>query len=128
MIPIFYTRYKNAPLSTFISLLSSGCYIIAIFFCFGYFLNLDGMREEVALGETVLMAAIFVIMGIVGNKCAGGLAARKQRKLAENAMGTPPADARSASGTRTDSGMFCPKCGAGTEPGDAFCIHCGAKL
>ncbi|HCI73928.1 MAG TPA: hypothetical protein DHV42_05240 [Lachnospiraceae bacterium] len=23
---------------------------------------------------------------------------------------------------------FCPKCGAKTEPGDVFCIHCGTKL
>ncbi len=138
MIPVFFRRYKKAPLATCVSFMATFCFIIALFFSVGYVFNWEGMRSENdSLGESLLVAAVFAVVGIALWKLAAWLAQRKYDKM--RATATPAATASatyvaSSAATSTDArpaatrGGFCPKCGTKVEPGDAFCVNCGAKL
>lgn len=134
MIPFFFTRYRKAPLATCVSFCSSMCYVLTLVFSVGYFLNWEGIRESGSLGGSLLAAACFAAAGFGLMKLAKWLAIRKQRKLAEKAAATAGTTTTAAATATTTStahvpkGRFCPKCGAAVEPGDAFCVNCGAKL
>ena len=39
MIPVFFRRYKKAPLATCVSFMATFCFIIALFFSVGYVFN-----------------------------------------------------------------------------------------
>lgn len=126
MIPFFFTRYRKAPLATCVSFLSSMCYLIALLFSVGYLLNWSGLRDEMQLGPSLLMAACFAAIGVGLMKLGEWLAIRKQRKLAEKAGSA--ATARPTPVPAAPAACVCPKCGTRAEPGDAFCVNCGTKL
>lgn len=102
MIPFFYRTYRKAPLATFISLLSSGCYLLTALFTIGYFMNWSGLKDEMQLGESLLVAGSFLVVGILFMKWAAWLAKRKYEKLAQaeaaSRQATPSWANRPASG------------------------------
>lgn len=125
MIPIFFRRYRKAPLATCVSFLATCNFIIAFVFLVGYILNWEGMREEMTLVTSLLAAAAFAALGAGCWKLAAWLATQKYKKLAAEAaksIASAPATAPAP------AGGFCPHCGAKVEAGDAFCTGCGAKL
>ena len=126
MIPFFFTRYRKAPLATCCSFLSSMCYLCAVLFSVGYFLNWSGLKDESSLGESLLVAAVFAVLGFGLMKLAEWLAVRKQKKLA--AKETPAAPATPGPSRTRSACRACPKCGATVEEDDVFCVNCGAKL
>ena len=155
MIPFFYKRYEKAPLATFISLLSSLAFLLAVLFSVGYFFNWQGIKDEVPLQECLIASGCGVVAGFVLMKWAAWLARRKYRKMVERAgtaeyraqpaqpqaaqaarpayqaqatQTSRPEPARPAEATNGASARFCPKCGTKAEVGDAFCVNCGAKL
>ena len=95
MIPFFYRRYVKAPLATFISILSSGAFLLAVLFSVGYFFNWSGIKDEVPLQDCLIAAACGVVAGFVLRKWAAWLAKRKYRKIAEQ-EGTTEYQARAA--------------------------------
>ena len=131
MIPFFFTRYRKAPLATCISFLSSMCWLFAVLFSVGYFLNWAGLKDDMSLGGSLAMAALSALIGFGLKKLANCLAIRKQQKLAEREVASRPAstpEPTAAAGGRTTPVAYCPKCGEKAEPGDVFCVNCGAKL
>ncbi|MBQ8087727.1 MAG: zinc ribbon domain-containing protein [Clostridia bacterium] len=130
MLPFFYTSYKKAPLATCVSFIASMFILLAVLFSVGFLLNWQDLRQELSLGTSLLAAAAFGALGFGLRQLAKRLAERKYQKL--SAKETVPKPAQSATpvgkpsvGVKTG---FCPKCGAKTELGDVFCIHCGVKL
>ena len=130
MLPFFFTRYKKAPLATCVSFISSMFYVFALLFSVGYAFNWEGIRDSGSVGESLVAAACFAVAGFALMKLARWLAVRKQRKLAvREAAQTPAPPVRPVVNPRPDTAPhFCRKCGAKVEPGDVFCVNCGAKL
>ena len=141
MIPFFFRRYRKAPLATCVSFLATVCFIFAVFFSVGYFLNWEGLRDKGgSAGESLIVAAVSAVLGIAFWKLAAWLAKRKYEKLAEREAVSRPAPAARPSVAPNPTprpteiprpattGGLCPKCGAKPEPGDVYCIQCGAKL
>ena len=82
MIPFYFTHYRKAPLATFISMFSSGCYLLAVLFSVGLLFNWSGIRDDVGIIEGLLAALFFGAAGYGLMKLAEWLAKRKQSKLA----------------------------------------------
>ena len=129
MIPIFFKRYKKAPLATCISFLSTASYAIAAYLLLGYILNWDGLQDDGSVGEIILIVAVFVAVGFGFMKLAERLADRKQKKLAEKeaaSVSVSTAAARAAE-TLSEAYWSCPVCGTRVKQSAAFCTHCGAS-
>ena len=125
MVPFFFTRYRKAPLATCVSFCSSACYLFAVLFSVGLLFNWSGIRDDVGVGESLLVAVFFGVAGYGLMKLAEWLAKRKQSKLAAAASQQATAATKPAAATK---GRFCPRCGAPADNSDAFCVHCGTKL
>ena len=58
MIPVFFRRYKKAHLANCVSYLGTFCFIGAIYFSVGYFMNWEGLRDHgMSMAECLLTAA-----------------------------------------------------------------------
>lgn len=129
MIPFFYTRYKNAPLATFVSILSSGCFLLAVVLVVTTVSEWKSAQEGGTIGEIFASAAASVVVGFLLRKAAGALAKRKYRKLVEKEAGSAASAVKTSSYTSSASAVrLCPKCSSKVENGDVFCMNCGAKL
>lgn len=137
MIPFFFRTYRNAPLATFISLLSTGCYAITLLMTLEYLMNMEGLRDEVPLGTCLLIAAVSAAAGFGLGKLAAFLAERKAAAHATTEAARQAASTQTATGTGTashsaetsrSSVRFCPVCGSQAREGARFCENCGARL
>lgn len=133
MIPFFFRRYRKAPLATCVSFMATICFMGTVLFTVGYFMNWEGLRDSgTTMGQSLLAAAACTAVGICFWKLAAWLAERKYQKLAaKGALPGKDAPAERIETTRPDPALkerVCPRCGAKPEPGDVYCIHCGAKL
>ncbi len=81
MIPFFFTTYKKAPLATVISFLASMCFVGTLFLTVGYFLNWSGVKDEMTMGESLLAAGVFAVIGFLMKK-TGGSARQTQAEKA----------------------------------------------
>ena len=138
MIPIFFTRYKKAPLATCVSFLSTAFYAIAAYMVLAYILNRDGLRDGTSVVEIILLAVVFVAVGFGLMKLAEWLALRKQKKLAEKEAASGSAStvaSRTAETTVTsrktekspETYWTCAVCGTRVRQTAACCTHCGAS-
>ena len=138
MIPIFFTRYKKAPLATCVSFLSTAFYAIAAYMVLAYILNWDGLRDGASAVEIILLAVVFVAVGFGLMKLAEWLALRKQKKLAEKEAASGSAStvaSRTAETTVTsrktekspETYWTCAVCGTRVSQTAAYCTHCGAS-
>ena len=129
MIPFFYTRYKNAPLATFISILSSCFFAGAVILVVTTVFDWKAAQEGGTIGEIFGCAAAFIVLGFLLRKAAEALAKRKIRKLVEKEAERAASDAKVSSYASSASAVrVCPKCSGKVEDGDIFCMNCGAKL
>lgn len=136
MIPFFFRHYKKAPLATCVSYLSTLGYAGAFLFTIGYVMNWEGMRDELPLAYCLMLAVFSGAVGFGFMKLAAYLAERKYQKLAAKTGASAPVASASAAPVRPvepartvpPASGRCPTCGAKTDQGDVFCVHCGAKL
>ncbi len=129
MIPIFFKRYKKAPLATCISLLSTAFYAMAAYLLLSYILNWDGLRDDATAVEIIPIGVVLAAVGFGFMKLAEWLAERKQKKLAEKeaAASVSMSTATRPAETSPEAYWICDACGTRVKETAAYCTNCGAS-
>ena len=81
----FFTRYKNAPLATFISFISGFFLLGALYFLIGYYLGWGNLKAEMSMVGSLAAAAACAGIWFGLRTLAENMAVRKQKKLAGEA-------------------------------------------
>ncbi len=87
----FFTRYKNAPLATFISFISGFFLLGALYFSIGYFLGWGNLKAELSMVGSLAAAAVCAGIWFGLRTLAENMAVRKQKKMAGHAKPAVPA-------------------------------------